>query len=160
MKVGPEQAMLLEPFPQRLVKRVEKGRQGSADYVSWTDKAQRLIQVLGWFDWDAEVIPGEWDVRDVQGKAVTVAVKGGGEGREPVVVRGVLTVEVDDRLRKITGIGTGSDAKKAETDSFARACGKLGVGLHLWCGGGEKDGGYWIAQAVEAESTAMPFAGK
>lgn len=125
-----QQRQLLEPFPPTLIKRLP-GRGGQADYVSWTDKMQRLIEVVGSFDW------------------IVVSVTHSGDEAEPVAVHGRLKVELDGQVQVRDGIGNGQDAKKAETDAFSRACAKYGIGLHLWCQGGDKDGGYWILDVLE-----------
>ena len=127
-----QQRQLLEPFPTSVIKQVDKGKY-KADYVSWTDKIQRLIQVLGGF---------EWSVGDPFLS---------GEEHEPVGLRGTLTVTIDGETRRVDGVGSGRDAKKAETDAFARACSKIGLGLHLWTQGGTKDGGYWIAGRLDKD---------
>ena len=129
-----QQRQLLEPFPPSVVKKVDKGF-GQINFVSWTDKIQRLLQVLGGFDWSvSEPFPS-------------------GDKNEPVAVKGRLTATVAGEMRVVEGIGTDRDAKKAETDAFARACSKLGLGLHLWTQGGDKDGGYWLPTVMDREDT-------
>jgi hypothetical protein len=153
-----QQRQLLEPFPKNTVKQVDKGSY-KADYVSWTDKIQRLLQVLGWFDWEIEIVPATWNVVEKKSRSgntydAVVATSGAGAGDEPVAAIGTLIVEIDGRPRRIQGVGTGKDAKTAETDAFARACAKIGVGLHLWTQGGTKDGGYWIAGVLDKTTDA------
>lgn len=148
-----QQRELLEPFPDSVVKQVDKGSY-KADFVSWTDKIQRLIQVLGWFDWEVEIIPATWNTvtktsRNNKPYEATIATSGAGAGDEPVTAIGTLLCEIDGRPRRIQGVGMGKDAKTAETDAFARACAKIGVGLKLWCQGGDKDGGYWITGVLD-----------
>lgn len=125
-----EQRQLLQPFPPRVVKQVDMGSY-KADFVSWTDKLQRLYQ-LG--------LPFTWEV---------VTVERSGDEREPVAAHGRLRVTVDGIDRVLDGIGQGRDAKTASTDAFSRACAFLGLGLHLWCQGGTKDGGFWITGAID-----------
>lgn len=129
-----QQRDLLEPFPAKVVKQLPgSAKRPAIDFVSWTDKIQRLLQVCGGFDWEVSTpFPS-------------------GNDQEPVGVKGRLTVLIDDRLRIVEGIGTDQDAKKAETDAFARACSKIGLGLHLWTQGGDKDGGYWIVKALDKD---------
>lgn len=127
-----QQRELLEPFPDRVVKTLP-GRGGKADYVSWTDKIQRILQVAGDFDWQV------------------IQITESGDTTEPVAVHGRLVMNVDGTEQSRDGVGIGTDAKKAETDAFARACSKFGVGLHLWCQGGDKDGGYWITGVLDKE---------
>ena len=128
-----QQRELLEPFPTKVTKTVDKGF-GPIQFVSWTDKLQRLLQVCGGFD---------WEVSDPFQS---------GDTNESVGVRGRLTVTIDNTVRVVEGIGTDRDAKKAETDAFARACAKIGLGLHLWTQGGEKDGGYWLPKVLDREA--------
>ncbi len=134
-----EQRQLLQPFPQRVVKQVNMGSY-TADFVSWTDKLQRLYQLQ---------VPWSWEV-------LTTAASG--DQKEPVACHGRLTVTVDGQQRVLDGVGQGRDAKTASTDAFSRACAFLGLGLHLWCQGGEKDGGFWIAGALD--SAADPDTGE
>ena len=157
-----QQRQLLEPFARSAIKQVDKGAY-SADYVSWTDKIQRLLQVLGGFDWKVEVVPATWSIEQKQARGgktydAKVATSGAGDANEPVAVIGTLTCYIDGTLRSVDGVGTGVDAKKAETDAFSRACAKIGVGLHLWAQGGTKDGGYWIANVMDKEG-AQPKSG-
>ena len=127
-----QQRDLLEPFSEKVVKKVDKGF-GPIDYVSWTDKIQRLLMVLGGFDWD------------VSDPFLS------GEEKEPVGIRGTLKVTIDDIPRSVSGLGSGRDVKKAETDAFSRCCAKIGLGLHLWTQGGDKDGGYWLPSVLDRE---------
>ena len=149
-----QQRELLEPFSPKAIKRVDAGGGRQADYVSWTDKMQRVLQVCGGFDWDVRIIEGSWVNEDRMSRnnkpyTAKVATAGAGDADEPVTAIGTLTVEIDGNLRRVDGVGTGADGKKAETDAFARACAKIGVGLHLWCQGGDKDGGYWITGVLD-----------
>jgi len=129
-----QQRQLLEPFPAKVVKQLPGSY--AADFVSWTDKIQRLMQVVGPFDYQI------------------VAVFDSGDEKEPVAVHGRLTVTVDERVRTVDGIGQGKDTKNASTDAFSRACAFLGLGLHLWCAGGTKDGGYWIVGVLDKKKVA------
>ena len=131
-----QQRQLLEPFPPKVIKQLPgSAKRPPIDFVSWTDKIQRLLQVCGGFDWEVSTpFPS-------------------GNDQEPVGVKGRLTVIIDEQPRIVEGIGTDRDAKKAETDAFARACSKLGLGLHLWTQGGDKDGGYWLPGVIDREDT-------
>lgn len=136
-----EQRDLLEPFPSRTIKQVNKGF-GPIAFVSWTDKIQRLLQVCGGFDWTvSSPFPS-------------------GDDKEPVGVIGTLEVLIDGTVRRVSGIGTDRDAKKAETDAFSRCCAKIGLGLHLWTQGGDKDGGYWIVGALDRPTDQTAGDGK
>ena len=152
-----QQRELLEPFKDSVVKQVDKGAY-KADYVSWTDKIQRLIMVLGGFDWTFEVIPATWNIEKKQSRQgndydAKIASGGAGDGDEPVAVKGTLSVVIDGNPRIVEGAGTGRDAKNAETDAFSRACAKIGLGLHLWTQGGDKDGGYWLPTVMDREAS-------
>lgn len=127
---------LLKPFPPKVIKQVPRGGGGTADFVSWTDKIQRLMQLGIEYDWHI------------------ISIGESGDDREPVAVHGRLHVKsavsqsslIDSRT--FDGIGQGRDAKTASTDAFSRACAFMGLGLHLWCQGGDKDGGFWIYKAL------------
>lgn len=127
-----DQRSLLEPFPRQVIKQLPKGGI-QVDFVSWTDKLQRLMQ-LG--------LPYDWQI---------VGLADSGDPSEPVACHGRLTIWIDGQERVVDGIGQGRDAKNASTDAFSRACAFLGLGLHLWCGGGGKDGGFWITGALDKE---------
>lgn len=129
-----QQRDLLEPFNPKVIKQVDKGF-GPIAFVSWTDKIQRLLMVLGGFDWD------------VSEPFLS------GEEKEPVGIRGTLKVVIDDVPRSVSGLGSGRDVKKAETDAFSRCCAKIGLGLHLWTAGGSKDGGYWITGVLDKKES-------
>lgn len=128
-------ADILRPFPAKVIKQVPRGGGGTADFVSWTDKIQRLMQLGVGYDWQI------------------VATFDSGDEREPKAVHGRLIVRIPEGDRMITrafdGIGQGRDAKTASTDAFSRACAFMGLGLHLWCRGGTKDGGYWITGVLD-----------
>jgi len=127
-----QQRELLEPFPDQLVKQLPATTKRPAlDYVSWTDKIQRLIQISADYDWHI------------------IGIHNSGDDTEKVAVHGRLTLTIDGTPRVFDGIGQDSDAKKASTDAFARACAFAGLGLHLWCAGGSKDGGYWITKVLD-----------
>lgn len=127
-----QQRNLLEAFPDRIVKQLPAtSKRPALDFVSWTDKIQRLIQISSDYDWQI------------------IAITSSGDSAEPVAVHGRLSLTVDGTRRTIDGIGQGDTAKKASTDAFARACAFIGLGLHLWCQGGSKDGGYWITTALD-----------
>jgi hypothetical protein len=123
---------LLEPFDRRVIKKVDKGF-GPINFVSWTDKIQRLIMVCNDYD---------WTIRQVVAS---------GDTTEPVGVIGTLTLTVDENTSSRDGAGTGQDLKKAETDALARAMAKFGLGLHLWTQGGDRDGGYWITSVLDRQ---------
>lgn len=110
------------PFPASLVKQVGPRKD---DYVSWHHYVQRLLAQHGAFDWDISQ-PFE-----------------SGDEKEPVAVKGVLTVTVDGEYRTVAGAGQGRDYKTAESDALKRAACKLGMGLHLWA-----QDEYWLEQSL------------
>lgn len=132
MSTQTEQRQLLEPFKPKLIKQIDTGKY-VADYVSWTDKIQRLMHLQ---------LPYSWTI---------ISLHNSGDGAEPVACHGRLTMMVDGVERTVDGIGQGRDAKTASTDAFSRACAFLGLGLHLWCQGGKSDGGYWVDQLLDRD---------
>jgi len=110
---------LAKKFPDKLVSQIKKGTH-TEDYVNHSVIAQRLLQVVGPFDWDVDVIYSE-------GK--------------PVACKGTLKVTIDGKEVSVAGIGTdqnnkgkddGDIIKEMESDALKRAASKVGVGLHLW----------------------------
>ena len=157
-----DQRRLLEPFPSKAVKTVDKGKY-SASYVSWTDKLQRLFAYSVPFDWAVlreggpvgfQTVEQEYTDRrtgEITTRNVSKPVGGSGDPHEPFFVVGRLRVFIDEAWRESDGMGQGQDMKKAETDAFSRACAKVGLGLHLWCAGGDKDSGFWVTKALDGE---------
>ena len=83
-----QQRQLLEPFPPAIIKQVNKGSY-MADFVSWTDKLQRLIELVGAFDWEVQIIPGEWKTEERTSKKgnkydARVATAGAGDAVLPL----------------------------------------------------------------------------
>ena len=109
---------LAKKFPSQLIRTIKKGSH-EEDYINHAVIAQRLLQVVGAYGWD-------WEVVYEDGKVVCV--------------KGKLTATVDNREVTVSGAGTetysgdttGEKIKKMESDAFKRASAKLGVGLHLW----------------------------
>ena len=109
---------LAKQFPPQLVSTLKKGNR-EEDYINHSVIAQRLLQVVGPYDWDFDVIY---------------------QGDNPIAVKGTLTVDVDGKQVSIAGAGTpqnnkediGEQIKKMESDAFKRAASKVGVALHLW----------------------------
>jgi len=114
---------LLKPFSGRLVSAAPPGKFGS--YVSHYVVEQRLLAVVGPFDW--EIIEMVRDADDTLTGCI-----------------GRLGAEVDGRWIQVCGAGDvenpgnsktdGERLKLAESDAFKRAAMRLGVGLHLWAG--------------------------
>jgi hypothetical protein len=109
---------LAKQFPVQLVSQIKKGNR-TEDYINHSVIAQRLLQVVGPYDWDFDVIY---------------------QGENPIAIKGTLTVTVDGKEVSVAGSGTpqnktediGEQIKKMESDAFKRAASKLGAGLHLW----------------------------
>lgn len=109
---------LAKRFPSQLIKTIKKGNR-EEDYINHSVIAQRLLQVLGPYSWD-------WEIVYEEGKVVAL--------------HGRLTVTVDGKEVTVSGAGTetysndstGEKIKKMESDAFKRAAAKLGSGLHLW----------------------------
>jgi len=109
---------LARKFPSQLIRTIKKGSHNE-DYINHAVIAQRLLQVVGAYGWDWEVVYEENKV---------------------VCVHGRLTADVDGKSVTVSGAGTetftgdttGEKIKKMESDAFKRAAAKLGVGLHLW----------------------------
>lgn len=109
---------LAKQFPPQLVSTLKKGNR-EEDYINHSVIAQRLLQVVGPYDWDFDVIY---------------------QGDNPIAVKGTLTLDVDGKQVSIAGAGTpqnnkediGEQIKKMESDAFKRAASKIGAGLHLW----------------------------
>lgn len=114
-------AELARTFPQSYVK--SKPGSFSAPYVDHAVINQRLLQVVGPFD---------WAVREF----ITNA-----DGLIAGCV-GTLTCEVDGRRVSISEVGdvsspkpaNGENAQIASSQAFKRCAMRLGLGLHLWSG--------------------------
>ena len=74
---------LAKQFPQ-LVSTIKKGNR-EEDYINHSVIAQRLLQVVGPYDWDFEIIY---------------------KGEEPIACKGTLTVDIDGKEVSIAGAGT------------------------------------------------------
>lgn len=118
---------LVKPFPAKYI----KDNQGRGSYVSHDVVTQKLLGVVGPFDFEVrEVLRG--DTKD--GKCVNVVVG--------VVCR--LTLEVDGRRVSVEDVGDceipsnwphdGARMKDAVSDAIKRCAMRIGVGLHLWSG--------------------------
>ena len=109
---------LAKKFPSQLIRTIKKGTR-QEDYINHAVIAQRLLQVVGAYRWDWEVVY---------------------EADKVVAVKGMITAKVDGTEVTVSGAGTetfdkdstGEKIKKMESDAFKRAAAKLGVGLHLW----------------------------
>lgn len=110
---------LLVPFPKDYIKQ-KPGKGG--DYVIHGVVRQRLLDVVGFYDWciDREIYNGD----KLTGCIGTLTIY---VGEEAISVQGAGDVEHDQGTN-------GANLKHAESDAFKRAAMNLGLGLHLWCG--------------------------
>jgi hypothetical protein len=110
---------LSKQFTGKFIKERKMGGGRTESYVPHSSVSERLLQVVGPYDWDFDIIKSE----DV-----------------PVAVKGQLTVTLDGKEVTVSGAGTpqntgesvGEQIKKMESDAFKRAASKVGVALHLW----------------------------
>ena len=111
---------LLVPFPKDYIKQ-KPGKGG--DYVIHGVVRQRLLDVVGFYDWsiDREIYDQDSKLTGCIG-TLTIYV-----GDEAISVQGAGDVEHDQGTN-------GANLKHAESDAFKRAAMNLGLGLHLWCG--------------------------
>ena len=99
---------LLVPFPKDYIKQ-KPGKGG--DYVIHGVVRQRLLDVVGFYDWSIDR-----EIYDQDSK-LTGCI-------------GTLTIYVGEEAISVQG----ANLKHAESDAFKRAAMNLGLGLHLWCG--------------------------
>ena len=112
---------LVTPFPDKYIR--QKPGKANASYVNHGVIRQRLLDVVGFYDWSVD--------REIyqQDGTLTGCI-------------GTLTIRVGGRDIKVQGSGdvehnqgtNGANLKHAESDAFKRAAMNLGLGLHLWCG--------------------------
>ena len=123
---------LCAEFDQHHERTIPGGR--TLTYVTGEQVYSRLNEVIGFMNWD-------WEVLD----------SGVNEKEDEVWVRGVLSITIDGittrkngfggakikRMRDGKTISLGNDMKAAETDAFKKAAAKNGVGLYLYQRTGE-----------------------
>jgi hypothetical protein len=131
---------LARPFPPGFIERKD-----GTDYVAHHVVTQRLLSVVGPFDFElVEIIRG--DVAEVapipNGKSRRA--RSGTPALHNIAVGGVwrLTCEVDGRRVRIEEVGDvgdvhnwphdGARLKDAASDALKRCAMRLGLGLHLW----------------------------
>ena len=131
---------LARPFPPGFIERKD-----GTDYVAHHVVTQRLLSIVGPFDFElVEIIRG--DVAEVapipNGKSRRART--GTPALHSIVVGGVwrLTCEIDGRRVRIEEIGDvgdvhnwphdGARLKDAASDALKRCAMRLGLGLHLW----------------------------
>lgn len=112
---------LLVPFPKDYIK--QKPGKIQASYVTHGVVRQRLLDVLGFYEWtiDREIFNSDGSLSGCVG-TLTIFLDG-----IPLKVSGSGDVEHDQG-------SNGANLKHAESDAFKRAAMNLGLGLHLWCG--------------------------
>jgi hypothetical protein len=117
----------------------------AASYVEHGDITQRLLQVVGPFDFRVDEL-----IRNGAGEV---------EG-----CLATLTVKVDDRTVSVTEVGdvenpgsknNGARAKDAASDAIKRCAMRLGLGLHLWC-----QDHYFLDKALEREDSSPAVTGE
>ena len=112
---------LATPFPDKYIR--QKPGKANASYVNHGVIRQRLLDVVGFYDWSID--------REIYQEDGTLTG-----------CIGTLTVRVGGKDIKVQGSGdvehyqgtNGANLKHAESDAFKRAAMNLGLGLHLWCG--------------------------
>lgn len=112
---------LSRKFPDHLVK--QKPGKFAADYLNHATITERLLEVVGPYQWHVERI-----ITNAEGIAVgcigqlTCEVDG-----VPVVIQEVGDVEHP-------GPNSATNLKSASSDAFKRCAMRVGLGLHLWSG--------------------------
>ena len=112
---------LATPFPDKYIR--QKPGKANASYVNHGVIRQRLLDVVGFYDWsiDREIYQQDGTLTGCIG---TLTVRVGGKD---IKVQGSGDVEHNQGTN-------GANLKHAESDAFKRAAMNLGLGLHLWCG--------------------------
>jgi len=116
-----ELSQLARPFPESLIK--QKPGKFAASYVDHGTIVQRLLEVVGPFDWhiDAPILNAEGNI---------------------VGCTATLHCTIDGRAVHITEVGDcerptdnpASNLKSASSDALKRCAMRFGLGLHLWVG--------------------------
>lgn len=112
---------LVTPFPDKYIR--QKPGKANASYVNHGVIRQRLLDVVGFYNWsiDREIYQQDGTLTGCIG---TLTVRVGGKD---IKVQGSGDVEHNQGTN-------GANLKHAESDAFKRAAMNLGLGLHLWCG--------------------------
>ena len=131
---------LARPFPTDFVERKE-----GADYVAHHVVNQRLLDIVGPFDFElVEVIRGDTPAKAPDPSARSRRGKAGVPALSQVVVGAVyrLTCTIDGRRVQVEEVGDvgdlhnwdhdGQRLKDAASDALKRCAMRLGLGLHLW----------------------------
>ena len=136
----PDLYQLSRPFPKELIERRE-----NADYVAHHNVNQRLLSIVGPFDFEVvDVVRGDVPARPPDPTAKSRRGKEGTPALQGIIV-GVtvrLTCEIDGRRTGVTEVGDvgdvhnwphdGARLKDAASDALKRCAMRLGLGLHLW----------------------------
>jgi len=112
---------LAKPFPGFMIQ--EKPGKFAAQFVSHSEVVQKLLAVVGPYDFEVREI-----IRGDSGKVEAVLA--------------TMTVTIDGRVTTITEVGEcerpdnwpteGARLKDAASDALKRCAMRFGVGLHLW----------------------------
>jgi hypothetical protein len=136
-------ALLSRPFKSWLI---HSNPSGGGDYVTHAVVVQKLLSVVGPFDF--ELVPDSprrrgRDRAEPVGEVRPRKVRGAGLAH--VIVGAVcrLRCKIDGRQVQVEEVGDceqphnwphdGARMKDAMSDAFKRCAMRLGVGLHLWC---------------------------
>lgn len=136
----PDLQELSRPFPVDFVERKD-----GADYVAHHVVNQRLLSIVGPFDFElVQVIRGDMEAVAPDPTAKSRRGKAGTPALRNVVVGGIwrLSCVVDGRQVRVEEVGDVSDLhnwahdgarlKDAASDAIKRCCMRIGLGLHLW----------------------------
>lgn len=119
-----------EPFPQNLIKT--KPGKFEADYVTWTEYAQRLLLHHGGHRYEVTQL--------THGKQVTATKEG---PRESYIWSVAVRLYLDED-EWYDAVGEGDTPTSAESNAYKRACAHAGIGLHLY-------GGFWLHERLKKE---------
>ena len=122
---------LARPFPEGLIR--QKPGKFAASYVEHSVVSQRLLEVVGPYDFAVERI-----VTNPDGVVVGCTA--------------TLSCEIDGKRVSITEVGdverpgdnNGSSLKSASSDALKRCAMRLGLGLHLW-----SQENYYLSSSLE-----------
>lgn len=145
---------LSKPLPPSMIQKAAPGKYG--DYVNHADITQRLLSVVGLFDFElVEVIRGQ--APEIVTKSKTYPA------RENAIVGVVarLTIRTEDGIRSVEEVGSednpamghdGENLKNAMSDALKRCAMRLSLGLQLWAQAGS---GYWLHSQLEKDQAVQ-----
>jgi len=140
---------LQKRFPNKWIRKLSKKNGRSEDYLNFATVAQRLLEVVGPFNWKI--------VREIS------------EAGKVVGCVGQITCIIDGESITVEGVGTANNTgensgeilKKAESDAFKRCARMLGLGLHLWAGtNSDGSDGYWLDKNKGGSNESRYIQGK